>query len=211
MFSELVDECVHIAGRPDCLVEIVRHANETMRDLSKRGDWPDDLVEELFEPPVDMHPVIWEPEVGRHRFRRELFLEDGCGCELTGTRPGRRQQRIDKFYYRSGNSFIIKTGCFPLRIAYYAYQPWLQYYPANTRPSVFSIEDQEYTDSAQIDLVSNWLLERHNQTVQDGTLARFFKTKQDPRQQMHYSAYEQNVQHLIRGEHIGQQVGRRTG
>lgn len=210
MFSELIDECVHVAGRPDCLVEFIRYANETMRDLNKRSDWVDDLLEEEYTPQPGT-PAIWVPEVGRTRFRRELFVEDACGCQLTATRPSRRQQKLEKFYYRTGDSFAFKTTCFPVKIAYYAYVPWLRYYPANARPSTFDPEIGEYTDLNQIDLVSNWLLERHYHVVMDGTLARFFKTKLDQRQQVQFSAYEQGVQHMIRGEHIGQVLGQRTG
>ncbi len=211
MFSELIDDCVHIAGRPDSLMEFVKHANETMRDMSKRRDWPDDLVEELYEPDFNETPWTWEPSAGRARFRRETFIEDGCGCELAATVPSRRQQRIGRFYYRSGITFVFKTDCAPIKIAYYAYQPWLKYYPAGTRPSVFDVETGEFTDPAALDLVSNWILERHNEIVQKGTLARFFASKSDPRQQVHYSAYEQGISHIVRGEDVGQLLGARNG
>ena len=58
MFSELVDACVRVSGRPDCLIEITRMANEVMREISKRDDWPDDLVEERVERLVVLEVLV---------------------------------------------------------------------------------------------------------------------------------------------------------
>ena len=202
MFSELVDACVRVSGRPDCLIEITRMANEVMREISKRDDWPDDLVEErVYRPPDTQAAFLWTPEVGRLRFRREHEIVDGCGCKVAFVRPSARMKEFDRFYYRSGESFVFSTNvCEPVNIAYYAYQPWRRYYPVGSRPSVFNLETQEYDNPMGIDAVSNWLLERHNSVVEAGTLAKFFASKSDPRQQVHYSIYQQGISHIIRAE-----------
>jgi hypothetical protein len=213
MFSELVDRAVHIAGRPDCLADITYFANETMRDISKRDDWPDDLIEEEAAVPPGQPHLEWKPTVGRARFRREEYIVDGCGCEPTAVNPSRRMQKLTRLYYRSGDAFIFKGCCSPIKIAYYAYQPWLQYFPANARPAEFSTETNSFgtaTDAA-VDMVSNWLLERHNNVILQGTLAKFFSSKQDPRQQVHYSAYEQGITHIIRSESNRELLGGRRG
>lgn len=213
MFSELVDRAIHIAGRPDCLGDITYFVNETMRDISKRDDWPEDMVEEEIVVPLGQSTVKWIPEVKRQRFRREEYIEDACGCEPTAVNPSRRMKKLDRFYYRSGDCFVFSGCCSPIKIAYYAYQPWLQYYPDGSRPAVFNVELNDYGSAtdAQIDLVSNWILERHNNTVLQGTLAKFFSSKQDPRQQVHYSAYEQGVSHIIRSESNREILGGRRG
>lgn len=203
MFSELVDRAVHTAGRPDCLMDIAYAANETMRDLSKRSDWDDDMVEEQI--PVDPYlpNVQWEPSVGRSRFRREDFIVDGSGCSPERVRPSHRMMRKQSaFYYKSGNTFVFSKVSGPLLISYWAYQPWLQYYPTGTRPATFDVETNDWDGAAEadIDLVSNWLLERHNNIVLTGTLANFFKTKADQRQSVHYSAYEQGIKHMVSAE-----------
>lgn len=214
MFSELVDRCVKIAGRPDQLTSIVMAANEAMRAISKTGNWPDDTLEEVALPPIDTTaPFVWTPEVGRQRFRREEYLEDANGREPTAVRPSRRIRDLNFYYYRSGSSFVFKGNQGAVHIYYYAYQPWLTYYPVNARPSVFDIQTGEYSDDdpAVVDLVSNWMLERHNSTVEAGALARFFAGKQDPRQSLHYSIFQQGLTTIERSEGIEELLGRRRG
>jgi hypothetical protein len=201
MFSELVDRAVHISGRPDAITDIAYFANETMRNVSKRSDWREDSVEELVNVPSD-GILKWVPEVGRSRFRREEYLEDGCGCRPKFVLPN---SQLNKFpscvYYVSGGDFIFQRLCSPLKIFYFAYQPWLEYYPLNARPAVFDVKTNSWAaTAANIALVSNWMLERQNSLILDGTLASFFAVKQDPRQQVHYSKFEQGINHLVSAE-----------
>ncbi len=213
MFSELVDRAVHTAGRPDHVEDFAYFANEIMRDVSKRSDWDDDTIEEEIVIPIGENSVVWQPEVGRSRFRREEYLCDACGCEPLRVRPsGRMKKTSGPFYYRSGGDFVFAQACSPVKIFYYAYQPWLKYYPKNERPAEFDVEANDWplgTAEATVALVSNWMLERHNQTVLAGTLARFFSAKQDPRQQVHYSSYEQGIKHLVSGESARELIARR--
>ena len=58
MFSELVDRCVSISGRPDQLTSITACANEVLRTISKRGDWPDDSMEEIVPTPSGQSHVV---------------------------------------------------------------------------------------------------------------------------------------------------------
>lgn len=204
MFSELVDRAVHTAGRPDALEDIAYFANETIRDISKRNDWADDSVEALVAVDPVSRSVVWRPEVTEKRpFRREEFIIDGCGCSPLLVPPSRRMKtHPGSYYYRSGADFVFVDVCHPLKIYYYAYQPWLRYFAVGQRPAVFNVETLTWntTDEAEIARVSNWQLERHNAVVLSGTLARFFASKQDPRQTVHYSAYEQGITHITRSE-----------
>jgi hypothetical protein len=213
MFSELVDRAVHSAGRPDALEDLAYFANETMRDISKRNDWADDTVEAIIAVPADTRNVIWAPENYEARpFRREEFIVDGCGCEPLRVEPSRRMSDHEgPFYYRSGRSFVFAQVCDPVKIFYYAYHPWLRYYPKNGRPAVFDVEAHSWGGAveATIAKVSNWMLERHNHVVLNGTLARFFASKQDPRQTVHYSAYEQGITHISRSESWKELAARR--
>lgn len=214
MFSELVDRCVSISGRPDQLNSFVAHANETMRTISKRGDWPDDSVEERIPvDPMGQGMTIWNPEVGRSRFRREDYIEDARGAEPTAVRPSRRVRDLEFYYYRSGDSFVFKGGVVHIDVYYYAYQPWLRYFPVSQRPSVFQIPTGEWTDDtpAQVDLVSNWMLERHNAIVEAGTLQRFFASKQDQRQGLYYSIFNEGIADITRAEGVEELLGRRRG
>lgn len=213
MFSELVDRLVHEIGRPDARNDLAYWANETMRDISKREDWVDDSVEEEFQP-IDFNaPAVWTPSVGRSRFRREDILLDACGCEGIATKPSARlRSGNDGFsYYHSGGSFVMKDACWPVAIYYYAYRPWLKYYPVGERPAVFDVEANDWGTASEADiaLVSNWMLERHNKVVMDGTMSNFFASKQDPRQQVKYAAYEQGIGHIIRGESTLELLARR--
>lgn len=203
MFSELVDRAVHTAGRPDALTDIVFFMNETMRLISKRNDFDDDSFEEEIAVPSNTRTVVWKPSVGRSRFRRIEYVEDGCGCRPVMVRPNARMNHEPgPIFYALRGEYVFARVCHPLKIYYWTYTPWLQYYPKGARPATFDVEANDWgtATEAQIDLVSNWMLERHAQTVYEGALAKFFASKQDPRQQQHYAAFEQGVGHIIRGE-----------
>lgn len=204
MFSELIDRVIKITGRPDSLSDLVTAANGVMREISKRGDWADDTVEETVSFASNVNHAIWTPAVGRTRFRREHYISDVAHTSPTAVRPGRRMEKLSASYYRSGESFVIRGCVSPILIYYYAYPPWLKYYALNDRPAVFNTETGDFGDATaeQINLVSNWQLERHTKTVQEGTLASFFAAKNDPRQQVHYSAFEQGIRHIQRAEGI---------
>ena len=213
MFSELVDRCVSIAGRPDQLTSIVACANEAMRTISKRGDWPDDTMEEIVEPTPGQSHTVWTPEVGRARFRREEYIEDASGAEPTAVRPSRRVRDLSFYYYRSGDSFVFNGNCGALKIYYYAYQPWLRYFPVNARPTAFDLAIGDWTvpTEAAITQVSNWMLERHNSIVEAGTLQRFFASKQDQRQGLYFSIFNEGLNDIQRAEGIEQILGNRRG
>lgn len=203
MFSELVDRAVHAAGRPDALDDLAYWTNVSMREIQKREDFDDDTWEESVVIPVGDRSVIWTPEVGRERFRRLDIAEDGCGCKIKMVKPSSRlRHECLPRMYASGGSYVITTGCSPISLYYYVYVPWLAYFPKDARPAVFDMAENDWntTDEDAIAQVSNWLLERHSEVVLNGTLAKFFASKQDPRQQVHYSAFEQGISHIIRGE-----------
>jgi len=214
MFSELVDRCVKISGRPDQISTIVMAANEAIRAISKAGNWPDDTLEEVVAPPViSTNPMVWTPEVGRLRFRREEYIEDAAGREPTAVRPSRRMRDLGFFYYRSGESFVFKGNRGFVRVYYYAYQPWLVYFPIGARPNTFNTAtgDWAFPAIAAVNAVSNWMLERHNSIVEAGALARFFAGKQDPRQALHYSIFQQGLTTIERSEGVEELLGRRRG
>ena len=213
MFSELVDRCVSISGRPDQLTSITACANEVLRTISKRGDWPDDSMEEIVPTPPGQSHVVWTPEVGRSRFRREEYIEDARGAEPTAVRPSRRIRDISFYYYRSGDSFVFNGAVGDLKIYYYAYQPWLRYYAVGSRPSVFDLATGEWTDPSESALaqVTNWMLERHNAIVEAGTLQRFFASKQDARQGLYFSIFNEGISDIQRAEGIEQILGNRRG
>lgn len=204
MFSELVDRLVREIGRPDAREDLAYWANVTMRDISRREDWPDDSVEESFTPIDPSGPAVFSPAVGRQRFRREDILLDACGCEAIATKPNARLRagHTGFSYYHSGGSLVITGACWPVALYYYAYQPWLQYYAAGSRPAEFDVATNDWNGASEaaIALVSNWMLERHSDVVMNGTMSNFFASKQDPRQQVKYAAYEQGINHIIRGE-----------
>lgn len=217
MFSELVDTLVHNVGRPDCVADLSRILNETMRNLSKRSDFDDDSVEELVSVPSGRGSVVWTPAVGRTRVRREEYIEDGCGCNPIRVTPSRRMQTfLGPYYYQSGNNYVFDRVCNPVRIFYYAYQPWLLYYPRGARPAKFDLEQAVYVTEAgaaateeQIALVSNWMLERHSSYLQAAALNRFFALKQDPRAAAHYAISEKEFADILRGEGTAELKARR--
>lgn len=209
MFSELVDTAAHMAGRPDLLPDIARACNEAMRNLSKRSDFDEDTVEDEIAVPGGHGHVVWTPSVGRQRMRREEFIIDGCRCTPVRVAPSRRIYTVPgPYYYQSGSNYVFDRVCTPLKIYYYAYQPWLLYYPKSERPAQFSIESQQWLQQdgtteateAQIAQVSNWMLERHNQYVLAATLNSVFAAKSDPRQKNWYSIMEKEFSDIVRGE-----------
>lgn len=214
MFSELVDRCVRASGRPDSVSDLAYAVNWAFRQIQRHTDWDDDSVEEIVAVPLDTRTVIWTPEVGRRLFRRIEYVEDGCLCQPRMVRPGRRmiehKERNQAFYYASGDSYVFANVCHPLRIYYWRYWPVLQYYPHGARPAEFDFGLGEYNtnDPALLDLVTNWILDRHNDLVFEGAMAHFYRTKQDPRNQLHYAAFNQGMSALKGAESANELVAR---
>lgn len=218
MFSEVIDRVAHISGRPDSLADLVYGANEAMRTIQKKIDHPENSCEEEITVVDPNSPTtLWTPEVGMPFFRREAYVEYDGYCEPTLVQPSRRMRKLDKYYYRSGNQFVFVGAKSYIRVYYYVYKPWLKYSRAGERATIWNGLNYEdaagnaVTDEAAIALVSNWMLERHNEVVAAGALSHLFAAKSDPRQGVHYSKFQQGIADIIRSEGQRELLGGRHG
>jgi hypothetical protein len=192
-----------------------------MRTISMKEEWEEDAVEELIAADSTAAFTAWVPNVGRDLFRRIGYVEYDGGCEPTFVRPSRRLHRLSEYYYRTREGFAFVGAKAHIKIFYYAYHPWLKYYQSGDRPAVFDgstyIADPNGPNAgavitdADIDAVSNWMLEKHNKTVLAGTLAALYADKQDPRQNVNYSKFNQGIADMIRAESTTELQGGRHG
>jgi len=212
MFSELVDQAVRSAGRPDALADLVFSMNSAIKSIHYHSDWDDDTFEELVPVP-NTRTVEWAPTFGRIFLRRIEYVEDGCGCRPKMVRPSERlaTMRQDAFFYASGNSYVFANVCHPLRVYGFRYSRPFQYYPANQRPATYDFDTLTYntSDPTLLDKVTCWILERHASVVLEGTLAHFYRTKQDPRNQLHYAAFQNGLVDMVSAESARELLERR--
>lgn len=213
MFSELVDQAVRSAGRPEAVADIVFSMNAAIKGIHKHSDWDDDTFEESLTVPSDTRTAVWTPSIGRRHLRRIEYIEDGCGCHPLMVRPSERLSKMkhDPFYYASGESYVFANVCNPVRIYGFRYSRPFQYYPVNDRPARYDFDTLEWntTDETLIERVSCWILERHMEVVLEGALAHFYRTKQDPRNQLHYAAYKEGLVNMVSAESSRELLERR--
>lgn len=219
-FSGAVDAVIERSGRIDRQADIIAYLRTTMRETQVLAFFEKDMVEDTL-PSVNVTPYIWTyPRTFRQmRAVRYTHLADPQGKLIYPKyiAPGRLQERHDHMYYQSGTSFVF-SGHLPdtansantvIDVAYYAYFGALQYYATALRPAAFSLETDTWTYLTAVTateqevaraLVTNWMLESWFDMVQEGALAKLYKTNDDVRSATTYSMYKQLQTSLMQGE-----------
>lgn len=196
MFSELVDQIADDSSRADRRASIIAFVNETCREIAKSHDFDADAVEEELYPDAD-GKIIWKPNAGPLQFRRLEYVEYDCDprCTPKYVRPNARNCQETRYLYRTRDCFVMIGAITVAKVYYFTLPPYLKYFTENARPAV--IQDNIWTDPAQEDLVSNWMLRRHRQVVYDGAMSKLLRLTKDPRQQAFYSAYRGGIKTII--------------
>lgn len=220
--SAAVDEIVGRSGRPDRLTEIVQWARASMRESQVRAFFERDFIEDQIS--VNSDPYIWTRPVGFRQMRTvsypEIIDSHGEAIYPRFQQPGRALRKKKYFYYAGTDYFTFAghgRGLPPsnnlqtiINVGYYSYFPKIAYYAVADRPARYSLEDQAwwYKDEtldaagqeAARNKVTNWMLFDWYELVIEGSLAKVYKTYQDPRSVTSFALFKSYQNDLLRGE-----------
>lgn len=213
-FSELVDSLVSELHRPDRLASIAQAVNATIRELhfatKETGGHPlkylDNLQELTLQP--TQAATVWDLPSPSTFCAIEAIRCTARGINLAEVRPSQLESavlspRFRASYYRSGQSLAM-SNLIPgskLLIAYYTYLPALTYYPVSSR-GIVSVPGPELRyvttnpagespNANQLAAETNWMIDRHEQVIRAGVLARHYNAINDlDRAARHFSAYD---------------------
>ena len=223
-FSQLVDSVILETKRPDLKTEITSYLNQTIREAHftpDRGNvihYVDNLQEELLTADVatGFQWAIPNPT----RFQAPLAAKyngvwDRLGNPVWAVQmpPGRTMNDTDWFYYRVAGTFVFSGyGEIGATIAWswYEYPPSLKYKALADRPAQWDDEsgwtyaagiDTEEEELAAQALVTNWMLMRWKDVLQEGLRAKVYKRlSDDVRGRTCYSLYQTLRQGLFTSE-----------
>lgn len=192
MFSELVDTVVARLGRSDRIEDVIAHANQTIRSAQSRILCYNNLIEDQIQ--AVAVPFIWTNPINFQKLKAARYSDGEFAVKKIG-----KGQDVYPYRYYEAAGYIAFVGMelnTLIDVAYYRFQPRLQYYAVGARPAtaVFdydteqfqftyfnltSIGDLDYTLPANQALaqkkVSNWLLLKWNEMIQEGTLTKTYK------------------------------------
>lgn len=226
MYSELVDRALVRARRPSKLVDAQDYTLASLREIQTQDYclFHADLIEDQITATADPH-IFTTPDVFRI-MRTAYYPTSGIYPALK--QPGKEQNNETHFYYAAGNYFAFKgVGVGDLvDIAYYSYVPKLEYYAIGLRPAIYknaprltatdlnTSGDWEYLsggayvanlatvalDQAAQDLVTNWMIFRHEHVVLEGVVAKILKNAGDDRAGSSFALYKSYQDDVRNGE-----------
>lgn len=201
-FSQLVDAIVQETRRPDMKADVIRYANQTIRELHTDPEtnkilfFADNFRQLLLTADVE-DGFGWEipnPATFQklHVVNYRGVFENGVPVYSTPTTPGRHLNSLRNYHYQAANHFFfVGYGGVNQQIAlgYYEFPPRLTYQEVADRLVIWNEEDQvfEYDPSlntpelreAALAKVSNWILNRWEDTVAEGLRAKVYKRTSD--------------------------------
>lgn len=208
MFSELVDIVIARAGRPDRLEDAISYANQTIRSVQATIFCYQNLVEDQILATTD--PFLWANPINFQRMKCARYTNGFFAVNKLG-----KGQDIYPNRYYGGAGYIGFTGMTLnslIDVAYYRFQPRLQYYVPAERPAVaiYDFETEQYTFSyndfsgdggvdwsdpanqvAARTRVTNWILLKWREMIEEGTLTKVYKTcGEDQRATMAFSLFQ---------------------
>ena len=218
MFSELVDRIVIRSGRPDRIADIRSYVHASIRECQMLAYFARDMTEDTITATAGPH--IWERPANLRLMRTARYPGD-IYPNFAG--PGKRQLDEDYYYYGGSNYFAfsgIATGE-EINVAYYSYAKRLAYYEdavVPVRPAVYDEELETWTylqagsyvstlgtdalDEAARNLVTNWLLLDWMDLIEEGGLAKIFKSVGDERSRTAFALFKSYQKDLKAGELI---------
>lgn len=218
-FSKLVDNIITKTGRSGRIDDIKKYINGTIRECQMQAYFARDLLEDALTP--DVAPYIWTPPTTFRVMRAVNYT--GIKIGVRNMPPGRIQEGEDYYYYRSGGDFVFNGAEIDgsIAIAYYNYLDKLLYYDENltanfTAPALYDEYTMTWTylqagayvstlgttalDTAAKALVTNWLLDKFEQAIEEGCLAKFYKGVDDNRSNGIFTVFSSLKKDITKGE-----------
>lgn len=224
-FSQLVDSIVMESLRPDQQLTIISYANQTIRELhTERASgaavgFTSNLKEVELVANVDERFVYTLPTP--HLFQKmESIYYPGRGKYAVQRYPSsamRFRDQVDgKYYWYRAGSDIAMSGFggidSEVYMAWFEFPRRLTYYKPALRPATWNDETQQFTylpayqgtpelQLQALSLSTNWMLDRWEDTVGQGTRAKLYtRLADDVRSRTAYSMYESHRSGLVSAE-----------
>lgn len=225
MFSELVDNTLVRTGRPNARAkqDAIQYVRNTMRECHLLEYFDSDRVETTIT--VTGLPFTWDKPVTFRHLETVQYPGAFYPKELP---PGRRQDRSIvesefRYFYAAGNYFVFNGVSVSdvIAMSYFSYAPYFKYYEVagDVRPAVFDretnvwsyLENGSYVanlaggasaEEVARNLVSNWMLERWNGLIEEGTLTKLYGNKEDERSKISFSNFKSFQRNLRAAESI---------
>lgn len=229
-FSQTLDSLVEELLRPDLKPAMVNYLNLTIRELHSTRANPDtppvpvgymsNLVEAELTADEDLG-FTWDIPTPRKFQMMESVYYTQFGRYATQRRPSSIMQFEESVdggqyqWYRSGDTMVFSNyggDQAQILLAYFQYLPSLVDYPVASRPAYFSVTDDEWkyhadydvsdaTRLAAYELCSNWMLERHRDTLMQGVRAKVWaRLADESRMRTAYSSYQSLRAELVASE-----------
>lgn len=212
-FSQLVDRVAKEIVRPDMLEKLPGYLNQTIREIFEHAETArpvffDDARNEervVIDTLSDLSSsFVWPlPRAARFQMLESAYYEAHRVYAQKGN-PKNSLATNDfsvnskYFWYRVGASLVfaqpgnIGNG---IRLSWFEFPRALAYQNASARLVVYDQTTDTYAiqpgaPADAMELSTNWLLERHAETLAEGMRAKAYKRMNDDRQRTHYSQYQ---------------------
>jgi hypothetical protein len=212
MFSEMIDDLMLRVSRADASsrANMVAYANATVRELQQTVKCFRDRVEDLVSLAGNgsNNSFVWDRPNNFRTIFAVRYMPDDVYAKL---RPPGPLQADWPFYYYGGPTYLTFVGVAvstEIQLAYYVWMPRMIYYAVGARPAIFDRDlgtwsyrnDQgqyvsSLADPAQMEAAENrvgyWIILDHLETVQEGTLAKYFKTSDNERAAASFAVFRE--------------------
>lgn len=219
-FSQLVDSIVLETRRPDLKAEVIRYANQSIRECFFEPERNTVVFmrsayrEALVIPTMDTGASWDKPNPGLYQGTGAVRYDSVGGIYAKMLSPGRRFDQEQFVFQDVGDRLIFKgyggVGG-RIAIAYYEFCRAHKYYESAARPASYDV-DEGWTYLPEFDVdeatrlearirVSNWLLMGWSTVLEEGLRAKVYKRlSDDARQRVSYSLWMQQRKGIISTE-----------
>lgn len=223
-FSQLIDDAVRDANRPDMIAQATNGLNETIRELHAEPSSGTALFfgenrrealltadsEEGFTWDIPTPWVFQKMETVYYSHRGSYAQEQKPSSVFANLgNPG-----ADKYFYRTGSAFAfagyggLDTS---IRISWFEYPPNLVYLASSARKVTWSEANQEYTWDASLTTPElklaawkkecNWMLERYDKLLLEGLKGKIWgRLGESEKGKLAYSLYSSWRPQLVAAE-----------
>jgi hypothetical protein len=219
-FSQLVDSILLETRRPDLKAEVIRYANQSIRECFFEPERNTVVFmrsayrEALVIPTVDTGASWDVPNPGVFQGVGAVRYDSVGGVYAKMLNPGKRFDSEQYVFQHAGDRLVFKgyggVGG-RILIAYYEFCRAHKYYEVAERPASYDVDlGWSYLPAFDIDettrmtariMVTNWLLMGWNTVLEEGLRAKIYKRlSDDARQRVSYSLWMQQRKGIISTE-----------
>ena len=229
-FSQIVDELVAETLRIDLRPVIADYLRQTIRDMHMDSDkkmpvfYPDNRKEEQvsLSGVTDENVFVWPIPAVTLFQQMEAIYYRSYGVYSVEKKPsiaknrGQFDPNSQYYWYRVGSNLCLanpgKDGSL-IDISWFEYLGSLAYYAPALNPATYNMETglytilAGYTEAEAMAKSTNWMIQRHGDTLKEGLRAKVYKRLADlDRARLCYSQFETARQAIINTESMSYSI-----